>query len=218
MLRAVQTPATFGSLPSRIRLRSRSVLWFSCSHRVIINELTRREHPTSLTSFFRQVSHSGLRLRSYNALTRHVNARCPTSCSSPSPTYTIWPRRGDLLCLPRMSDNAKKQPHPSKVVAHGLAGSTDSDVWCLDSRGVLTLAVSKHTYESLGLVGERLPWKGCEDIHGTNQELSTFVIIFSAPFFPSDPHLHRIYRTSTWRHEEVGDVRREGSRNPARLG
>ncbi|TFK83875.1 hypothetical protein K466DRAFT_589374 [Polyporus arcularius HHB13444] len=53
----------------------------------------------------------------------------------------------------------------SKVVAHGLAGSTDSDVWCLDSRGVLTLAVSKQTYEFLGLVGERLPWKGCEDIH-----------------------------------------------------
>ncbi|RPD59019.1 hypothetical protein L227DRAFT_504442 [Lentinus tigrinus ALCF2SS1-6] len=53
----------------------------------------------------------------------------------------------------------------SKVVAHGLASATQSDVWCLDSRGVLTLAVNKQTYESLGLVGERLPWKQCEDIH-----------------------------------------------------
>ena len=65
-------------------------------------------------------------------------------------------------------------PNRSKVVAHGLASSTNGDVWCLDSRGVLTLAVSKNTYESLGLVGERLPWKECQDTHGMYASVSKF--------------------------------------------
>ena len=42
-------------------------------------------------------------------------------------------------------------------------GQDSEDVWSLDPRGVLTLAVGKQTYETLGLVGERLPWK---DTHG----------------------------------------------------
>ncbi|KAH9852600.1 ribonuclease P 40kDa subunit-domain-containing protein [Lenzites betulinus] len=47
----------------------------------------------------------------------------------------------------------------SKVVAYGPAKTTDDDVWCLDPRGFLTLAVCKETYEILGLVGKPLPWK-----------------------------------------------------------
>ncbi|KAI0738501.1 ribonuclease P 40kDa subunit-domain-containing protein [Daedaleopsis nitida] len=54
----------------------------------------------------------------------------------------------------------------SKVVALGLAGPADDDVWSLDSSGVLTIASCKQTYESLGLPGERLPWKECQDTHG----------------------------------------------------
>ncbi|KAI0730763.1 ribonuclease P 40kDa subunit-domain-containing protein [Earliella scabrosa] len=44
-------------------------------------------------------------------------------------------------------------------------GQDLEDVWSLDPRGVLTLAVGKQTYETLGLVGERLPWKECQETH-----------------------------------------------------
>ncbi|KXN84248.1 hypothetical protein AN958_12821 [Leucoagaricus sp. SymC.cos] len=35
----------------------------------------------------------------------------------------------------------------------------DDDVWCIDTRGVLTLCVCKETYERLGLVGQKLSFK-----------------------------------------------------------
>ena len=53
----------------------------------------------------------------------------------------------------------------SEILALGSASDTD-DVWCLDGRGVLTLTVGKETYEQLGLVVEKLPWKSHRDIHG----------------------------------------------------
>jgi ribonuclease P/MRP protein subunit RPP40 len=37
------------------------------------------------------------------------------------------------------------------------------DTWCIDPRGVLTLCVSKSLYEQLGLIGKRLPFKGCPE-------------------------------------------------------
>ncbi|KAH0583011.1 hypothetical protein H2248_010900 [Termitomyces sp. 'cryptogamus'] len=37
------------------------------------------------------------------------------------------------------------------------------DVWCIDPRGLLTLLVTKDTYERLGLVGRRLPFKAHKD-------------------------------------------------------
>ncbi|KAG6861461.1 hypothetical protein C0995_016552 [Termitomyces sp. Mi166 len=37
------------------------------------------------------------------------------------------------------------------------------DVWCIDPRGLLTLLVTKDTYERLGLVGTRLPFKAHRD-------------------------------------------------------
>ncbi|KAN0088373.1 Ribonuclease P 40kDa (Rpp40) subunit domain containing protein [Tylopilus felleus] len=37
------------------------------------------------------------------------------------------------------------------------------DTWCIDPRGVLTLCVSKSLYEQLGLVGTKLPFKGCPE-------------------------------------------------------
>ncbi|KAI6113002.1 ribonuclease P 40kDa subunit-domain-containing protein [Pisolithus sp. B1] len=39
------------------------------------------------------------------------------------------------------------------------------DTWCIDPRGVLTLCVSKQLYERLGLVGKKLPFKGCQELH-----------------------------------------------------
>lgn len=41
-------------------------------------------------------------------------------------------------------------------------GLTD-DRWCIDLRGVLTLCVTKDTYERLGLVGSKLPFKHCQE-------------------------------------------------------
>ncbi|KAH7921230.1 hypothetical protein BV22DRAFT_1107313 [Leucogyrophana mollusca] len=38
-----------------------------------------------------------------------------------------------------------------------------NDTWCIDQRGVLTLCVSKTLYEQLGLVGRKMPFKGCPE-------------------------------------------------------
>lgn len=42
----------------------------------------------------------------------------------------------------------------------------EDDIWCIDPRGHLTLSVSKDTYERLGIVGKKLPFKIHEDRHG----------------------------------------------------
>lgn len=49
-----------------------------------------------------------------------------------------------------------------------LSKEKNDDVWCIDPRGVLTLSVSKDTYERLGLVGKKLPFKTHADQHGTS--------------------------------------------------
>ncbi|KAH9946493.1 ribonuclease P 40kDa subunit-domain-containing protein [Amylocystis lapponica] len=51
----------------------------------------------------------------------------------------------------------------SIITALGMPGPDSEDVWSLDTRGLLTLAVTKDTYERLGLVGQRMPWKACDD-------------------------------------------------------
>ncbi|KDQ26575.1 hypothetical protein PLEOSDRAFT_1105479 [Pleurotus ostreatus PC15] len=43
------------------------------------------------------------------------------------------------------------------------SGSHDDDVWCIDPRGILTFCLCKETYETLGLVGKKLPFKGCPE-------------------------------------------------------
>ncbi|KAL4072807.1 ribonuclease P 40kDa subunit-domain-containing protein [Scleroderma yunnanense] len=43
--------------------------------------------------------------------------------------------------------------------------SDADDTWCIDPRGVLTLCMSKQPYEQLGLVGEQLSFKGCQELH-----------------------------------------------------
>ena len=42
----------------------------------------------------------------------------------------------------------------------------EDDIWCIDPRGHLTLSVSKDTYERLGIVGKKLPFKIHNDRHG----------------------------------------------------
>ncbi|KAM5536652.1 hypothetical protein V8D89_009747 [Ganoderma adspersum] len=53
----------------------------------------------------------------------------------------------------------------SNITALGYSNANDDDVWCLDARGVVTLVVGKGTYETLGIVGDRLPWKECSDMY-----------------------------------------------------
>lgn len=43
--------------------------------------------------------------------------------------------------------------------------SDPDDTWCIDPRGILTLCLSKQPYERLGLVGKKLPFKGCQELH-----------------------------------------------------
>ncbi|KDR80766.1 hypothetical protein GALMADRAFT_264719 [Galerina marginata CBS 339.88] len=45
------------------------------------------------------------------------------------------------------------------------ANPLEEDAWCIDPRGRLTLSVSKDTYERLGLVGQKLPFKNHHERH-----------------------------------------------------
>jgi len=50
----------------------------------------------------------------------------------------------------------------SDVIAVGYNSLGTDDTWCIDTRGVLTLCVARDTYQRLGLMGSKLPWKHCE--------------------------------------------------------
>lgn len=54
----------------------------------------------------------------------------------------------------------------SNISALGTSSVNAGDVWSLDTRGILTLVVGKEAYETLGIVGDRLPWKEWTDTHG----------------------------------------------------
>lgn len=63
---------------------------------------------------------------------------------------------------------------PYGIISSGLLYLSTSpeddneDKWCIDPRGVLTLCVTKDTYERLGLVGEKLVLRGAPggELHG----------------------------------------------------
>ncbi|KAG0709433.1 ribonuclease P 40kDa subunit-domain-containing protein [Suillus ampliporus] len=63
--------------------------------------------------------------------------------------------------LSEFLDFASKSPE-GNIIALPSTSECD-DTWCIDPRGVLTLCVSKSLYEQLGLVGKRLPFKGCAE-------------------------------------------------------
>ncbi|KAF9224039.1 hypothetical protein BS17DRAFT_830120 [Gyrodon lividus] len=46
--------------------------------------------------------------------------------------------------------------------------SNADDTWCIDPRGILTLCVSGLLYQRLGLVGKKLPFKGCPEQYVTH--------------------------------------------------
>ncbi|KIM90388.1 hypothetical protein PILCRDRAFT_60188 [Piloderma croceum F 1598] len=64
-----------------------------------------------------------------------------------------------------LSDSYGRSINVHKRGSEALYLSTDEidDRWCIDPRGVLTLCITKDTYQRLGLVGNRLPFKGCAE-------------------------------------------------------
>ena len=54
----------------------------------------------------------------------------------------------------------------------------DDNAWCVDPRGHLTLSVAKEAYERLGLVGQKLPFKGHDGHHSQCPPATT--IVFNA--------------------------------------
>lgn len=75
--------------------------------------------------------------------------------------------------------NLLAKKHPSALTntdSNFLMLSRDKntdDVWCIDSRGIVTLFLSKDTYEQLGIVGKPLPFKKrLKHERGTNDTLS----------------------------------------------
>lgn len=95
----------------------------------------------------------------------------------------------------------------------GYLGAAGDDVWCLDSRGVLTLAVSKETYQRLGFQGEPLPWKGCDNTFGEQSSVKIiqahihFVCTYSGSYLSpcGKPATHSKRQT-------MASARHEGSR------
>ncbi|KAF8967763.1 ribonuclease P 40kDa subunit-domain-containing protein [Flammula alnicola] len=77
------------------------------------------------------------------------------------------------------------------------ANAHDEDAWCIDPRGHLTLSVSKDTYERLGLVGQKLPFKNHSEQH---------VIDISLQKNVQSPAVQARQKTSL----EVWDKTREG--------
>ncbi|KAK2462727.1 hypothetical protein APHAL10511_005245 [Amanita phalloides] len=64
--------------------------------------------------------------------------------------------------LSELVENASAFIHEFETHSKFLMLSTDKnidDVWCIDSRGLVTLFLSKETYEQLGIAGKPLPFK-----------------------------------------------------------
>ena len=66
--------------------------------------------------------------------------------------------------LPPYSLSSSHNPTSSNSVC--LCISAEEDKWCVDPRGILTLSITKDTYQRLGLTGEKLPFKGYSDQFG----------------------------------------------------
>ncbi|KAJ7446798.1 ribonuclease P 40kDa subunit-domain-containing protein [Mycena latifolia] len=91
------------------------------------------------------------------------------------------PQRLDVLFPAHPALHAALLPlHTAYVSAHmELAAATSTgtpltmlsadgaqdDAWCIDARGVLTLHLAAPSYETLGIVGAKLPFKGYGDEH-----------------------------------------------------
>ncbi|KAH8103482.1 ribonuclease P 40kDa subunit-domain-containing protein [Cristinia sonorae] len=83
-----------------------------------------------------------------------------------------------------------------ELLALGSAPDTD-DVWSLDPRGVLTLSVGKETYERLGIVGSKLPWKSHQHIHNISVSL---IAKNEHPSHPYSPKIKAAFEAWDQRH------------------
>lgn len=91
-------------------------------------------------------------------------------------------------------------------MALGIAGATDEDVWSLDSRGILTLVVGKETYETLGLVGEALPWKEHAETHGMYRACVLASMSNSPSVASSDSHISSRLPSFRRQHENMACI------------
>lgn len=55
----------------------------------------------------------------------------------------------------------------SGVIAFGSNSRGTDETWCIDTRGVLTLAIDSVTYQKLGLLGKPLPWRPHQNRYST---------------------------------------------------
>ncbi|PPQ68410.1 hypothetical protein CVT26_006082 [Gymnopilus dilepis] len=53
----------------------------------------------------------------------------------------------------------------SDILVLSAGSQGEEDLWCIDPRGHLTLSVCKSTYERLGLVGQKLPFRNHQERH-----------------------------------------------------
>ena len=75
------------------------------------------------------------------------------------PLSIRWSHKGSsLLCGKKKVSRWHSPMSYSKFLMLSRDKNTD-DVWCIDSRGIATLFLSKDTYEQLGIVGKPLPFK-----------------------------------------------------------
>ncbi|KLO07422.1 hypothetical protein SCHPADRAFT_836759, partial [Schizopora paradoxa] len=73
----------------------------------------------------------------------------------------FWTGRYPLSQILEAANHLSDQfTQKGELIALSL-GSIDEDTWCIDNRGVLSLLLSKETYESLGLIGVE-----CSEGHG----------------------------------------------------
>ncbi|KIM44470.1 hypothetical protein M413DRAFT_67558 [Hebeloma cylindrosporum] len=54
---------------------------------------------------------------------------------------------------------------PARNILVVTSNPQEEDVWCIDSRSHLTLSVTKETYQRLGLMGQKLPFKNHSERH-----------------------------------------------------
>ncbi|KAG6888870.1 hypothetical protein C0992_007266 [Termitomyces sp. T32_za158] len=103
------------------------------------------------------------------------------------------------------------------------ADAHSDDVWCVDTRGVgvLTLLVTKETYERLGLVGVRVPFKAQRDYFGACvgvMAVGTLILISWVGGvvirLPLGKNVESVTNRARWSAAlEAWDARREGAWN-----
>lgn len=102
------------------------------------------------------------RLCAAHPFTKQLDIVFPASDELEKALTSLKPTYCKRRCtLVEFLDFASKSPDGNITAMPSTSECVDT--WCIDPRGVLTLCVSKSLYEQLGLVGKKLPFKGCPE-------------------------------------------------------